>query len=112
MNMYLDKIFEVLNKELDVVVNDCNNEELSYELNLLKSESVDIYNQLVNMNYKIILNNKYKDIYKKILKTIEYIKNRNDNSIMIDYLNEIYINIFDYSNMIVEYITMKEKFNE
>lgn len=111
--MYLDKIFKILNNELDIVINDySNNEELLYELGLLKSESIDIYNQLIKMNYKIILNNKYKEVYKKTLKTIEYIKSRNDNSVMIDYLNEIYTSIFDYSNMIAEYITMKEKFNE
>lgn len=102
--MYLDKIFKILNNELDIVINNySNNEELLYELGLLKSESIDIYNQLVKMNYKIILNNKYKVVYKKILKTIEYIKSRNDNSVMMDYLSEIYTNILDYSKTIAEY---------
>lgn len=111
--MYLDKIFKILNNELDLVTNDCgNNKELLYELGLLKAESNNIYNKLVQMNYKIVLNNKYKEVYEKILKTTEYIKSRNDNSVMIDYLNEIYTNIFDYSKTIAEYISIKEKYNE
>lgn len=102
--MYLDNIYDILNKELDYLIKIYNNnKELSHELNSIKTESIKIYNTLTRRNYNKILNKKYQAIYNKILKNIEYIKRQNRDETMIDYLNEIYINILDYSEIILSY---------
>lgn len=102
--MYLDKIYKVLDSELDNIMSIYhNNKELIYELELIKEESIKIYNTLIQKKYNIILNSKYEQIYEKNIKIIEYIKSKNDNSIMIDYLSEAYSNILDYSEIIIEH---------
>ena len=102
--MYLDKIFKILNNELNLIIKDNSNDaELLYELELIKKESIKIYDTLIQKKYNIILNKKYKEIYEKTLTTIRYIKNKNDNSIMIDYLSEAYISILNYSEIIIDY---------
>lgn len=117
----MDKIYSKLIEELNFLKNIFKkDEEQLWELTLIEEEANEIKDTikkdiLCNILYSKFLDYKYGELYIKILNNINII-NRKDanirNEIMFDFLSEIFSNIYDYTNTILnKFINEKRKQN-
>ncbi|MBP1888918.1 nucleoid DNA-binding protein [Clostridium moniliforme] len=116
----MDKIYNLLNKEIrNLEKSFYSDEEQLWELSIIKEEAEEIKKNIINkffnnIVYKKFIDYKYRELYTKIFNNIKNINNKkieDRDSIMFDFLSEIFSNIYDYTDIILNNFINETKNN-